>query len=155
MVVLVRSPLRYIILDTTLDDSVGEVMDKMANVLKLKDAKDLSDLAARGMLSQEATSLTKDRPSTTLSFSGLKTKYMTLAKESIHSAETISCMLMNDMASLLLSSCNRAYESLKASKIDVTSIVVSGGVAKCGFLRRNPVADFLRSPNKARTNDIV
>ena len=48
MLVLVRSPLRYVIMDTTLDDSVGEVMDKMANILGLKDAEELSDLAMRG-----------------------------------------------------------------------------------------------------------
>ena len=142
MIVLVRSPLQYIILDTTLDDSVGEVMDKMANALKLKGAKELSELAVRGMINQETNGPTKNRSSTSLSFSGLKTKYMTLAKESIYSTETISYMLMNDIANLLLSSCNRAYEALKASKIDVSDIVVSGGVAKCNFLKRNHVDDF-------------
>ena len=117
MIVLVRSPLQYIILDTTLDDSVGEVMDKMANALKLKGAKELSELAVRGMINREINGPTKNRSSPSLSFSGLKTKYMTLAKESIYSTETISYMLMNDIANILLSSCNRAYESLRPVRL--------------------------------------
>ena len=142
MVVLVRSPSQYVILDTTLDDSVGEVMDKMANTLKLKGAKDLSDLAACGAFDQKTRHPTKDNSSQMLSFSGLKTKYMTLAGESTYSTKEISFMLMNDIANMLLSACNRAYNSLQSSNIDVSSIVVSGGVAKCTFLRRNCVDFF-------------
>ena len=37
-----------------------------------------------------------------------------------HSAETISCMLMNDMSDILLHSCRHALETLKASNIDVS-----------------------------------
>lgn len=136
MTVLVKSPLQYVVLDTTLDDSAGEVMDKMANALKLKDAKELSDLAARSTFNQQSKSSMKDGSSTITSFSGLKTKYMTLVSESMYPVEAISYMLMNDIADMLLSSCDRAYKSLRASKIDISNIVVGGGVAKCSFLRR-------------------
>jgi tRNA N6-adenosine threonylcarbamoyltransferase len=134
MIVLVKSPLQYVIMDTTLDDSVGEVMDKMANILGLRDAKELSDLATRGTPNQEFRVWRSGSPPI-MSFSGLKTRYMILAKESKHSAETISCMLMNDIAHILVHSCRHAFETLKASSIDVSNIVITGGVAKCRFLR--------------------
>lgn len=140
IIALVKSPVDFVVLESTLDDSIGELLDKVTAKIGLGHASELEDYAFGGR-ADTSHHVSTPYSSAPMSFSGLKTKYLALLSKS----QTL-CEKRELVRSLLLTVTDglsrRVASSLKNCrdcKIQITKLVVSGGVASspliCGIIR--------------------
>ncbi|MFM7417327.1 MAG: tRNA (adenosine(37)-N6)-threonylcarbamoyltransferase complex transferase subunit TsaD [Alphaproteobacteria bacterium] len=133
--VLVEGLGRYSRLGSTLDDAVGEAFDKAAKLLGLPwpGGPYLERLAARG--DPDAIALPRPllgRPGCDFSFSGLKTAVARAVAQGQARAEDIAASFQAAVAAVLA---DRARHALNMAP-GVTALVVAGGVAANGAVRR-------------------
>ncbi|WP_343189127.1 tRNA (adenosine(37)-N6)-threonylcarbamoyltransferase complex transferase subunit TsaD [Buchnera aphidicola (Chaitoregma tattakana)] len=137
-IVVSKSLGKYHVLGNCLDDSAGEVIDKVANMLGLQypGGAKLSKLASLGKLG----AFKFPRPMINsndfnFSFSGLKTHVSRIIlKNNINSLETranVARELENSIVSVLVDKCFKAMKFTKLS-----NLVISGGVSANHLLRK-------------------
>lgn len=145
--VLVKSPLEYVLLGTTLDDAVGEAFDKVAKILGLPypGGPSIENLAILGnqkrfklprpLLNHHEMSL-----KCSFSFSGLKTA----VRQEIAKLSSLQECEQRDMAAsfqaavldILVDRARNALEFCLKQKIPLNAFVVSGGVGANQALRK-------------------
>ncbi|MFM7612258.1 MAG: tRNA (adenosine(37)-N6)-threonylcarbamoyltransferase complex transferase subunit TsaD, partial [Alphaproteobacteria bacterium] len=133
--VLVEGLGRYRRLGTTLDDAVGEAFDKAAKLLGLPwpGGPHLERLAGEG--DPAAVALPRPllgRAGCDFSFSGLKTAVARAVAQGQARPEDIAASFQAAVAAVLADRANHALEMAPA----VTALVVAGGVAANGAVRR-------------------
>lgn len=148
MLVLVKAVGDYVQLGTTLDDSVGEAIDKASRMLGMPydpvvgPAALLASHAARGRpragLRMRVPRSSMISSSLDFSFSGLKTCLRTLV-EGLGAEMEGDPQLVCDIAKSFLDSCaehisDRVGRALRLLPADTRHLVVSGGVARNEYL---------------------
>ncbi|WP_343191872.1 tRNA (adenosine(37)-N6)-threonylcarbamoyltransferase complex transferase subunit TsaD [Buchnera aphidicola] len=137
-IVLAKSFGKYTILGNCLDDSAGEVIDKISNMIGIKypGGKKMSKLAKHG----KSGVFSFPRPminsnDLNFSFSGLKTHVTKVVLNSNIKNYQVKCNiareLQNSIVSVLVKKCFKALKIMQLNKL-----VVSGGVSANIFLRK-------------------
>jgi len=124
------------ILGETLDDSVGETFDKVARFLKLRpiNGKSIENLS-KNINYFKHLDLPKPFYKSkcyNFSFSGLKTKVLTLDKENkfFKTKSNLSYNFQNTVIKIIINKCKKIIENN-----DIKSILISGGVSSNNELR--------------------
>jgi len=131
---------RYRRLGTTIDDAVGEAFDKTALLLglgypggpALERAAEAGDDAA-----VQLPRPMRGRPGADFSFSGLKTAVRHLIENNpAASAADIAAGFQAAVADVLVDRTRNAIEMARAQAPQIAALVLAGGVAANGYLRR-------------------
>jgi N6-L-threonylcarbamoyladenine synthase len=132
MIVLCENPMSFKIIGQTLDDSIGEVFDKIAKCMgfSFPGGRDLDLLSTTGKYINIFPVLLQDNKSCDFSFSGLKTFVKNAIDSNLYKNEDIAFSFITTAWKLINRNLNRA--------INITglkNIVVCGGVASNSFFR--------------------
>lgn len=139
IIALVKNPLDFVVLESTLDDSIGELLDKVSANIGLSHTSELEEYAfgARADTSRRVA-MPYSAP---ISFSGLKTKYLALLSESqtLNEKRRLVQSLFLTATGSLSRKVASSLKTCRGCKIQITKLVVSGGVASsplvCGTIR--------------------
>ncbi|MDG7056272.1 MAG: tRNA (adenosine(37)-N6)-threonylcarbamoyltransferase complex transferase subunit TsaD [Wolbachia endosymbiont of Meromenopon meropis] len=156
---------KYIKLGETLDDSLGEVFDKVAKMLDLSypGGPIVEKLAKKGDGTKfKFPRAMKNRNGCDLSFSGIKTAVKNLVQKLKMSEENVCnvCASFQECISdVLLNKIKNAIVMTKSLNIKVNNFVITGGVAANNFLRekfkKNIDLNLLFPPNNLCTDNAV
>lgn len=127
----VKSILECEILGTTVDDAVGEALDKSARILSLPypGGPEIEKLAA--LVKHTELDLPRPMmkdPSLKMSFSGLKTAVINVVNQDKYPADEVAFALQNAIIDVLLAKTKRAFTAT-----NVNDMVFCGGVAANGY----------------------
>lgn len=148
MIVLVKKIGDYQLLAKTVDDSAGEVFDKIAKYLKIEpqNGAGIETYAIKGSLIEElgSTNINVRSNSYNLSFSGIKTRFINAINSKKYKVEDICYTLQFVIAKYLSKIIIKLINNFSLKDYDV---VLCGGVANnnyiynviCSYLQENSV----------------
>ncbi|MDA7845317.1 tRNA (adenosine(37)-N6)-threonylcarbamoyltransferase complex transferase subunit TsaD, partial [Rickettsiales bacterium] len=134
----------YKIIAETMDDSIGELFDKVGRMLGIPypAGQIIDNLAAKGKHTYDISSKILSQHNTQMSFSGLKTKMMHLIKDVSEDRKINQSQLENICCSMQMTIAKAVYKKLTAAiKIiketeDVKRLAICGGVASNSAIRK-------------------
>lgn len=143
--IIAKSPIHFQLLGSTLDDAVGECLDKVAKMLGLPypGGVHIEQLSRNGNMHKVALPAPmldqKEKPFT-FSFSGLKSavrRYIELHPDlSEQDKCDIAASLQMTIGKSLMSRTENALKYCRREKIDLKAVVMAGGVAANQYLRQ-------------------
>jgi N6-L-threonylcarbamoyladenine synthase len=136
IILLIQEPGRFTVLGTTRDDAAGEAFDKIAKFLGIgyPGGRVIEELARKG--SPDAVRFPRpmmDDPGCDFSFSGLKTAFLTYARNHAIDDSNLNDVLASFQEAICDVLVSKTFKAAKAAGIK--TIVVGGGVAANGRLR--------------------
>jgi N6-L-threonylcarbamoyladenine synthase len=145
-ILIVKSPIDYVLLGSTLDDAAGEAFDKVAKLLNLAypGGPSVEKAAQNGnpfkfSLPKPLLHHPDPQKKFSFSFSGLKTAVRQLAEKN----PSLDPLTLNDIcasfqetvASVLEDRCHNALQHCADNNLKIDAFVISGGVAANHYLR--------------------
>lgn len=135
IICLVKTPVDFQVLGNTIDDSVGESFDKVAKMLGLRypGGPEIQKYAKNGEPCFELPKPLYKKQGCDMSFSGLKTAVRRIIESNqINTEEEIANMcasFQKTIAEILFQKCEHAIKICKENSINVSDLVIGGGVA--------------------------
>jgi N6-L-threonylcarbamoyladenine synthase len=140
-IIRVDDPMKYEIIGQTLDDAAGEAFDKAAKVIGLEypGGPAISELAKKGKIDAFLFPTPK-APALDFSFSGLKTSFLYMVRDHIHTEPDFLKNHVNDLcASYQHRIVTYLLQKLEKASIQtgIKEISLAGGVAANNYLRQH------------------